>query len=324
MIKIGIIGYGRIGKRHSDHIKNTEHLELKFICDDSVETADYRSVEDIPEADNGLNLVSICTPNGLHSRHALAMLSKGYHVLIEKPMTLKFQEALAVIDMAEQKNKRTFVVKQNRFNPPVEIVKKLIDNNGLGDIISFGLSCVWNRNAEYYRNSWKGSLDLDGGTLYTQYSHFIDLLLWMFGPMEKSNGFKNKSGIDRDIEFEDSGVVSMKMKSGAIGSVHYTVNAYSQNYEGALLIVGTKGTVKIGGQYLNEIEYWDVDGMEKPSYDKSRKANKYGQYQGSMSNHDLVYENIRDVLLGNAPIKANAIHGALCVQTIENIYKTLL
>lgn len=324
MINIGIIGYGRIGKRHAGHINNTKHLELKFICDNSVDTADYLSVEDIPEADDGLNLVSICTPNGLHGRHALAMISKGYHVLIEKPMTLNFQEALAVIDLAEQKNKRVFVVKQNRFNPPVEIVKNLIDNNSLGDILSFGLSCVWNRNADYYRNSWKGSLDLDGGTLYTQYSHFIDLLLWMFGPMDKSNGFKNISGIDRDIEFEDSGVVSMKMKSGAIGSIHYSVNAFSQNYEGALLIVGTRGTVKIGGQYLNEIEYWDVDGMEKPSYDKSRKANEYGKYQGSMSNHDLVYTNICDVLLSNAPIKANAIHGALCVHTIENIYKTLL
>lgn len=324
MIKVGIIGYGRIGKRHATHIKNTEHLELKFICDNAVDNVDYLSVDDIPEADNDMNLVSICTPNGLHGRHALAMISKGYHVLIEKPMTLHFQEALTVIDLAEQKNRRAFVVKQNRFNPPVEIVKNLIDNNGLGDILSFGLSCVWNRNADYYRNSWKGSLDLDGGTLYTQYSHFIDLLLWMFGPMEKSSGFKNKSGIARDIEFEDSGVVSMKMKNGALGSIHYTVNAYSRNYEGALLIVGTKGTVKIGGQYLNEIEYWDVDGMDKPSYDTSRKANEYGKYQGSMSNHDLVYKNICDVLLSNAPIKANAIHGALCVQTIENIYKTLL
>lgn len=324
MIKVGIIGYGRIGKRHAGHIQNTDQLELKFVCDNVEKNVDYRSIEDIPDSNDNTSLVSICSPNGLHSSHALAMLTKGYNVLIEKPMTLNFQEALSVIDLAEQKNRRVFVVKQNRFNPPVQIVKDLIDSNRLGEILSFGLSCVWNRNADYYLNSWKGSLDLDGGTLYTQYSHFIDLLLWMFGPMEKSNGFKAKSSITRDIEFEDSGVISMIMKNGAIGSVHYTVNAFSKNYEGALLIVGTKGTVKIGGQYLNEIEYWDVDGSEKPSYDTSRGANEYGKYQGSMSNHDLVYENIREVILNNAPIKANAIHGALCVQTIENIYKSLL
>jgi UDP-N-acetyl-2-amino-2-deoxyglucuronate dehydrogenase len=323
MIKVGVVGYGRIGKRHVSHIKSTDEMSLDFICDSLENDVDYRSIGDIPSAKGNMNLVSICTPNGSHAEHAKELLSKGYHVLIEKPMTLDFQEALEVIDLAESKNKRVFVVKQNRFNPPVQIVSDLIRSGGLGKILSFGLSCIWNRNQEYYKGSWKGSIDMDGGTLFTQYSHFIDLLLWMFGPMESCNGYKGFSEIPRDIEFEDSGVLSMKMKNGTIGAIHYSVNAYSRNFEGALTIIGEKGTVKIGGQYLNEIDYWDVENLDKPSYDISRKPNEYGQYQGSMSNHDLVYENIREVLLNDAPIKANAIHGALCVQTIESIYKVI-
>lgn len=324
MIKIGVVGYGRIGKRHVEHINNTQGLSLDFVCDNTELGVQYSSVEEIPLASDNTNLVSICTPNGLHGKHAISLLRKGYHVLIEKPMTLDFQEALDVIDLAEEKNRRVFVVKQNRFNPPVQIVKNLIKNGELGTILSFGLSCIWNRNPEYYSGSWKGTKDLDGGTLFTQYSHFVDLLLWMFGPISKTSGFKSNSSIPREIEFEDSGVVALKMKSGAIGSIHYSVNAYSKNFEGALTIVGTKGTVKIGGQYLNEIDYWDIESLPKPNYDTSRRANEYGKYQGSMSNHDLVYSNIREVLLNNAPIKANAIHGALCVQSIEDIYKGLI
>ena len=323
MIKVGVVGYGRIGKRHVSHIQNTKGMSLNFICDNHEDNVDYDDVNDIPDAPDNLSLVSICTPNGLHADHAKQLISKGYHVLIEKPMTLDFQEALKVIDLAEDKNKRVFVVKQNRFNPPVQIVFDLIESGGLGNILSFGLSCIWNRNKDYYLNSWKGTSKLDGGTLYTQYSHFIDLILWMFGPMESCNGYKGYSNILREIEFEDSGVLAMKMKSGTIGAFHYSVNGYSQNFEGALTIVGEKGTVKIGGQYLNEIDYWDVENLGIPTYDTSRKANEYGKYQGSMSNHDLVYENIREVLLNNAPIKANAIHGALCVQTIEDMYKSL-
>lgn len=324
MINVGIIGLGRIGQRHAKHVNNLEGLSLSFVCDISENiTSDYKNISTIPPAENGINLASICTPNGLHSEHAKEMLKKGYHVLIEKPMSLDFNEALEVIDLAESLNKRVFVVKQNRFNPPVEIVKNLIDSGGLGKILSFGLSCIWNRNIDYYRNSWKGSKNLDGGTLYTQYSHFIDLILWMFGTPEESIGFKSNNALGREIEFEDTGVISLKMKSGVIGSFHYSVNSFSKNFEGALTIIGTEGTVKIGGQYLNEIEYWDVKNMHLPKYDTSRKANEYGKYQGSMSNHDLVYENVKEVLLKGGSIKANSIHGALCVHAIEELYKNL-
>lgn len=227
------------------------------------------------------------------------------------------------IKASENANKRLFVIKQNRFNPPVAAVKKAIDEGIFGKIYSIQLSCFWNRNPEYYQNSWKGTLALDGGTLYTQFSHFIDLLYWMIGDIEEVKAFTDNFSHKGIIEFEDTGVVIAKFYNGAIGTINYTVNSYKKNMEGSLTIFAEKGCVKIGGQYLNELEYQQIENFEFKDLPAGNTANNYGNYQGSMSNHDKVYENLIDVLQNGASISTNAFEGMKTVEIIHKIYSSV-
>ncbi len=166
-----------------------------------------------------VDVVAVCSPNGLHAQHTIAALQAGFHVLCEKPMALTVQDCGEMINAAERANKRLFIVKQNRFNPPIVAVKQLIEENRLGAIYSVQLNCFWNRNEEYYKNSWKGTKDMDGGTLFTQFSHFIDLLYWMIGDVKEAHGYAGNFGHKDMIEFEDTGVVSLRFYNGAIGTV---------------------------------------------------------------------------------------------------------
>ncbi len=183
------------------------------------------------------------------------------------------------------------------------------------------MNCFWNRNPEYYQNSWKGTKDLDGGTLYTQFSHFIDLLYWFLGDVESVKA--NTGNFDHQglIEFEDTGVVILKFLNGAIGTINYTVNAYKKNMEGSLTLFAEKGTIKIGGQYLNELEYQCMDGDPITDLPPGNPPNNYGQYLGSMSNHDKVYKNLVDVLSGQGAIATSGMEGLKTVEIIEKIYK---
>ena len=327
MIKIGIIGMGRIGKRHATHIQKMANLS--FVCDiDDEKIKDFncpkfQKIEDIINSNIDSDLVAICTPNGLHAKHSIEMIKSGYNVLVEKPMALNHFDCLEMMNIAEKHNKRLFVVKQNRFNPAVMAIKDLLDKNKLGKIYSFHLNCIWNRNADYYQDSWKGTKDLDGGTLYTQFSHFLDLAIWFFGPILSCCGYSNYFDKKKNIEFEDTGVISFKTYNNIIGSMHYSVNSFNKNYEGSLTILGEKGTVKIGGQYINEIEYFNVENEKQPDYDKSGKPNDYGIYKGSMSNHDKVYKNIIEVFESDGKILTNSVDGLLTIQSIEKIYEQI-
>jgi predicted dehydrogenase len=196
----------------------------------------------------------------------------------------------------------------------------LLDEKKLGNVYSIQLNCFWNRDAGYYENSWKGTMELDGGVLFTQFSHFIDLLYWMLGDVKKVRAFKKNFAHKNIIEFEDSGVVILELESGAIGAINYTVNSFQKNMEGSLTIFGEKGTVKIGGQYLNVLEYQQIQDHVIPSLPAGNKPNEYGFYQGSMSNHDKVYQNLVDVIQNNAVIAANSNDGLKTVQIIEKIY----
>ncbi|HYJ38973.1 MAG TPA: Gfo/Idh/MocA family oxidoreductase, partial [Chitinophagaceae bacterium] len=194
-IKFAIIGCGRIAQRHAEHINNKGLLVA--VCDIVKEKADevgkkykanvYYSLDDLLASEKNIDVVSICSPNGLHAEHAIKSLRAGLHVLCEKPMAINVYDCGEMIKAAEKTNKRLFAIKQNRFNPPVEAVKKLLDEGRLGKVYSVQLSCFWNRNPDYYQNSWKGTLKLDGGTLYTQFSHFVDLLYWMLGDVKNVN-----------------------------------------------------------------------------------------------------------------------------------------
>jgi predicted dehydrogenase len=329
MIRFALVGCGRIGQRHAEHIQ--KQGTLVAVCDTVEEKAAqtaakfggkaYRSLQEMLDREKDIEVVSVCTPNGLHAEHTIMALRAGAHVLCEKPMAIDVNDCGEMIKEAEKANRRLFIVKQNRFNPPVAAVKRIVEEGRLGKLLSVQLNCYWNRNPEYYQGSWKGTLDLDGGTLYTQFSHFIDLLYWIVGDVRDVSactGNTNHRGI---IEFEDQGVVLLNFFNGVMGSVHYTVNAFDSNMEGSLTIFGEKGTVKIGGQYLNELEYQKIDGYEIKDLPPGNPPNNYGKYFGSMSNHDKVYANVIDVLRGEGVIATNGFEGLKTVEIIDKIYR---
>ena len=327
-MRFAIVGCGNIAKRHAEQILAVG--KLVAVCDIIISKAEelgkkynakaFLSIEELFAYKNKIDVAVICTPNGLHATHSIISLKAGCHVLCEKPMAINSSDCIAMIQEAGKAGKHLFVVKQNRFNPPVIAVKKLLDEKKLGTIYSIQLTCFWNRDAGYYENSWKGTRTLDGGTLFTQFSHFIDLLYWMFGDVKQVKGFKKNFAHKGIIEFEDTGVVILEFENGVIGTVNYTVNSFQKNMEGSLTIFGEKGTVKIGGQYLNELEYQQIQDHVVPDLPRGKRANEYGSYQGSMSNHDKVYRNLVDVIQNNAKMAANSNDGLKTVQIIEKIY----
>ncbi len=330
MLKFAIIGCGRISQRHAKHIKNFGLLTA--VCDidlskakklaEAYDARPYNNIDELLSNEKDTDVVAICTPNGLHAKHTIKSFAAGYHVLCEKPMAINVHDCGEMIKMAEQANRRLFIIKQNRFNPPVAAVKKIIDEGKLGKIYSVQLSCFWNRNPDYYSNSWKGTKDMDGGTLFTQFSHFVDLLYWMIGDVKNVTAFNKNSGHQDIIEFDDNGVIALEFYNGALGTINYTVNSYGKNMEGSLTIFGEKGTVKIGGQYLNELEYQNIENYEIKDLPAGNPANNYGQYQGSMSNHDKVYENVVEVLTTGGVISANGFEGLKTVEIIDKIYSS--
>lgn len=328
-IRFALVGCGRIAQRHAKNIKN--YGVLSAVCDidqpkafqlgDEYAANIYYDASEMLQKEKGnIDVVAICSPNGLHAEHSIMALNAGYHVLCEKPMAISVHDCGDMIKAAERNNRRLFAIKQNRFNPPVDAVKKLIDEGRLGKIYSVQLSCFWNRNEDYYANSWKGTKDMDGGTLYTQFSHFIDLLYWMIGDVKNAEAYLANYNHNGVIEFEDTGVVIVEFYNGAIGTVNYTVNSYQKNMEGSLTIFAEKGTVKIGGQYLNELEYQNIEGYKIENLPTGNTANNYGTYQGSMSNHDKVYANLVDVLQNGAIINTSSFEGLKTVEIIDKIY----
>lgn len=328
VVSFGIVGCGRIGERHARQISSVGNL--KAVCDTDFEKAaqlatkynakPYATLDELLADTPQIDVLAVCTPNGLHAGHSIMALKKGVHVLCEKPMALSVHDCGEMIKAAERANRRLFIVKQNRFNPPVEAIKAAIDEGRLGKILSVQLSCFWNRNNEYYNSPWKGTLALDGGTLFTQFSHFVDLLYWMFGDVKSSCGIISNKAHKGIIEFEDTGVFSLEFYSGVVGTLNYTVNAFAKNMEGSLTIFGEKGTVKIGGQYLNELEYQQIEDYQITNLPAGNPPNQYGAYQGSMSNHDKVYQNVVSVLTHEGVIATNGFEGLKTVEIIDKLY----
>ena len=331
-LKFAIIGCGRIANRHAEIIKKT--AKLTVVCDIKENKAkdfaskyncnSYHSIDDLIKNESDVDVVSVCTPNSLHAEHTIKSLKAGKHVLCEKPMAISTADCKKMMIEADKAGKHLFIVKQNRFNPPVAALKKALEENHLGKIINVELNCFWNRNDEYYKQSdWKGKIAFDGGTLYTQFSHFIDLIYWLLGDIKTVKAFGKNFIHNGLVEFEDTGVAIMEFTNGALGTINYTVNSNKKNMEGSLTVFGEKGTVKIGGQYLNVLEYQSIDGYEIKGLPESRPANNYGFYQGSMSNHEKVYENVIEVLNRGGTIAANAYEGMKTVEIIERIYQSM-
>ena len=327
-IRFAIIGCGRIAERHAIHIH--AYGQLVAVCDvvqtkaiaiaTKYEAVCFFQPEELLSAKLEIDVIVICTPNGLHAQHAIQALNKGFHVLVEKPMALSKMDCERMIDSANKSGKQLFTVVQNRFNPPVMAVKKALTQNAFEKISSIQLTCFWNRNNDYYKDSWKGTKNLDGGILFTQFSHFIDLLYWFFGDVKSVAALTNNADHSDNIEIEDCGVALLEFENGIIGTINFSVNSFDKNREGSLTILGEKGTVKIGGEYLNTIEYAQFANYVLEMETATGEANDYGSYKGSMSNHDKVYGNLIDTLQTGTHFYANAFEGLKTVEIIERIY----
>ncbi len=329
-IKFGIIGLGRIGPRHAAHIVANESAELTAICDIDEQKAKpfadqslrfYTDYQAMLQAGD-LDVVSVCTPNYLHAAMCIRSLSKGYHTICEKPMATKSEDCNKMISAALDAQKQLFVVKQNRYNPPVAAVKKLLEEGRLGKVYQVSINCFWNRNENYYLSSdWKGKKEKDGGCLYTQCSHFVDIMYYLFGNVNCLSGIVKNVGHGQLIEFEDSGSFLLESEDGAIINFNFSTCTFEQNMEGSITIIAEKGTVKIGGQYLNTIDYQKIENYEIENLKDGALCNDYGDYKGSMSNHDKVIENVINTIQGKARNATNGLQGMKVVQIIESMYK---
>ncbi len=326
-INFAIVGYGRIGKRHSAIINGYENAELVAICDikENIETdlnvPLYDNINTLLNADLEIDVVCICTPNGLHAQHALASLEARKNIVIEKPMSLKKADCEAIIFKSLQVSKQVFCVMQNRYSPPAQWLQKVINENILGEIFMVQINCFWNRDDRYYTpDTWHGSKELDGGTLFTQFSHFIDMMYWLFGDITNIEASLKNFSHEGKIDFEDTGLVHFDFINGGKGCFNYSTSVYNKNFESTLTIVAEKGTIKIGGQYMENVEYCHIENYEMPILPPSNPPNDYGSYKGSAANHHYIIENVVEVLNEKTTITTNALEGMKVVDIIERIY----
>ena len=330
-IRFAVIGQGHIGKRHAEMIRRNNECRLIAVCDikskedaglRDIEEKFYQSYEELLKnhADN-IDVVNICVPNGLHYQYAMMALEHKKHVVIEKPMTLSKTDAEKIIFKSLDVSKHVFCVMQNRYSPPSIWLKEVIDQRLLGDIYIVQLNCYWNRDNRYYKpGNWHGTADLDGGVLFTQFSHFIDIMYWLLGDIKNIRADFYNFNHSNLTDFEDSGFVSFEFVNGGRGLLNYSTSVWNQNLESSITIIGERGTLKVAGQYMNEVVYCDIKDYVKPELAPSTPPNDYGAYKGSAQNHHYVIENVVDKLKHNKSISTNALEGLKVVEIIERIY----
>ena len=330
-IKFAVVGAGHIGKRHAEMIRRDAEGELVAMVDvrskeecgaGDFDVPFFTTVEELLSSGIEFDVVNVCTPNGLHAEQSLKALEAKKHVVCEKPMGLTKSSCEELIFKALQVSRQVFCVMQNRYSPPSEWIKSIITEGKLGEIYMVQLNCYWNRDDRYYKaGGWKGTKDLDGGTLFTQFSHFIDIMYWLFGDIDNIQGKFADFNHHNTTDFEDSGFVSFDFVNGGMGSLNYSTSVANQNLESSMTIIGQNGSVKIGGQYMNEVEICNISGYEMPTLKESNPANDYGPYKGSAANHNYVISNVIDTLKGRTSPTTNALEGLKVVDIIERIYK---
>lgn len=330
-LRFSIIGAGHIGKRHAEMITRNAGAELVAMCDarakdecglDS-EVPFFQDPKEMLENGPECDVVCVCTPNGLHAEHALLALNNRKHVVVEKPMALTKLDCERIIFTSLQAQKQVFCVMQNRYSPPSVWMKELIEKNVLGEIYMVNINCYWNRDERYYKkNHWKGNLKLDGGTLFTQFSHFVDIMYWLFGDISNIHSRFMDFNHQQLTDFEDSGMITFDFINGGSGSFNFSTSVANTNFESSMTVIAEKGTVKVGGQYMNEVVYCNVEGYEMPQLPEGNPANDYGAYKGSAANHIYIIENVVDTLLGKSNITTNALEGLKVVDIIERMYQS--
>lgn len=331
MIQFAVIGMGHIGKRHAEMISRNSNSKLIAICDilpktelglENIDVPFFSNIDELLSANLNIDVVCICTPNGYHAEYAKKILAARMHVVIEKPIALSKRDAEEIVFKSLEMSRHVFCVMQNRYSPPSLWLKELMTQGILGDIYMVKLDCYWNRDERYYKKgNWHGNAELDGGTLFTQFSHFIDIMYWLFGDICNIQGnfadFNHKNLTD----FEDSGVVTFNFINGGMGCLNYSTSVWDTNLESSITIIGAKGTVKVAGQYMNEVVYCHVKDYEMPELAASNPPNDYGAYKGSAQNHHYVIANVVETLLNKESITTNVLEGVKTIDIIERIYE---
>ena len=329
-IKFAVVGCGHIGKRHAEMVFRNADAELIAIADAKPEAElnlnnygvpVFQSLEDLLAQDLDIDVICIATPNGLHSKMAITALEHKKHIVIEKPMGLSKANCEEVIFSALRNHKQVFCVMQNRYSPPSVWLKEMVEQKKLGEIYQVQINCYWNRDERYYTpNNWHGNLALDGGTLFTQFSHFIDIMYWLFGDVQNIQSRFADFNHQELTDFEDSGFINFEFVNGGIGSFNFSTAVQNQNLESSLTIIAEKGTIKVGGQYMNEISTCDIKDYTMPELAPVNPANDYGAYKGSAANHHYIIENVVKTLQGNDTTTTNALEGLKVVDIIERMY----
>ncbi len=327
-IKIAVVGCGRISKNHFGSILQlSDEYELIAICDNNptilkqhmaeYNVPGYLSIDDLLKNEQ-LDLVTLCTPSGLHPSQAIKAAKSGIHVISEKPMATKWEDGLAMTKACEDAGVRLFVVKQNRRNATLQLLKRAVTEKRFGKICMVHMNVFWTRPQEYYnRAAWSGTWDMDGGAFMNQATHYVDLLHWLIGPVDKIQAMLSTN---RDIEVEDSGVVNIKWRNGALGSMAVTMCTYPKNLEGSITILGEKGTVRIGGVAVNEIQEWNFS--EAKDYDKEITSANYQTTSVYGFGHPPYFQNVADVLRGKAEPETDGREGLKSLELLIAIYRS--
>lgn len=325
-IRMAIVGCGRISKNHFGSIeKHSDDIELVAVCDIDDELLQthsqqykvkaYRDLEEMLKSES-LDIVTLCTPSGIHPDQAILAARHGVHVMTEKPMATRWHDGVSMVKACDDAGVRLFVVKQNRRNTTLQLLKRAIEEKRFGKIYMVNLNVFWTRPQSYYDQAkWRGTWEFDGGAFMNQASHYVDLLDWLIGPVDQVQAMMSTT---RDIEVEDTGVLNVRWRSGALGSMSVTMLAYPQNLEGSITILGEKGTVRVGGVAVNDIQIWEFD---KPrDYDAQIKTANYETTSVYGFGHPLYYRNVIEVLRGTADPETDGREGLKSLELLIAAY----
>lgn len=326
--RVALVGCGRISRNHFDAIAKVDGLELCAVSDVVPDRARAAGEElGVPSFDSyaemlkksDADVVTICTPSGMHSAHGIAAAQAGKHVITEKPMAITLEQADALVQACDAEGVRLFVVKQNRLNPSIQLVKRAVDKGRFGRIYLANTTVRWNRPQEYYDSaSWRGTWEFDGGAFMNQASHYVDLIQWLVGPVESV--VAKTATQARRIEAEDSGVAVLKFRSGALGVIEVNVLTFPRNWEGSISIIGEKGTAKVGGTAVNKIEHWTF--AEYDDDDKLVEASNTSPPSVYGFGHEGYYRNVLAVLRGDAEPETDGRAGRKSLELILGIYES--
>tara|TARA_A100001391_G_scaffold125291_1_gene85455 strand:+ start:1266 stop:2315 length:1050 start_codon:yes stop_codon:yes gene_type:complete len=325
-IRLAIVGCGRISRNHFASVeKYPNDIELVAICDtnshvlsahaEKLKVPAYRSLEEMLKTEK-IDLVVLCTPSGIHANQAELAAKYNVNVMTEKPMATRWQDGVRMVRACDQANVRLFVVKQNRLNTTLQLLKRAVETKRFGKIHMVHLNVFWTRPQEYYdQGKWRGTWEFDGGAFMNQASHYVDLLDWLIGPVEKVQAMMSTS---RDIEVEDTGVLNVKWRNGALGSMSVTMLTYPENLEGSITILGEKGSVRVGGVAVNDIQLWQFDQPE--DYDHEIQTANYQTTSVYGFGHPFYYKNVIDTLRGEAEAETDGREGLKSLELLIAAY----